>query len=213
MLDLRQLSTKLEDIKGEILDLDQKESGLMDKYVEKLDLISVLAVSANERLPKYSGSKILEEGLFIQPFRQQFLNRNQATDWALEVLKGHTIAAVDGSQVFASRRYSIPLAMAQAGLVINRHTGAGGCSTDYLIDLIKPSDFEDHGNLSAFSETPVSLKRHQLECQKIIEFMHTNPGDLIFLDGSLILSFINQISQEDIRNKYVDAIKNLLEES
>ena len=43
--------------------------------------------------------------------------------------------------------------------------------------------------------------------------MRSNPGDLVFFDGSLVLSFINQYADEKMRMKYVDAIVRVLKAS
>lgn len=213
MLDLRLLSRELLDRKSEILDFEQKDSEVLEKYRDKLPLLDTLDKEANARLPLYSGSKFLEDGPLVRPFKKRFVNRTEATDWALDVLKGRTVAAVDGSQVFASRRYSVPIGLTQAGLVVNRHTGVDGFSTSYKMSLITPSEFDAYKGASAFSETPVSLRRHELECEQICEFMRTSPGDIVFLDGSLVLSFINELADEKIRGKYVDAIVSVLRTS
>ena len=176
MLDLRLLSSELLDRKDEILDFEQKESDILDKYKEKLPLLDTLDRGVNSRLPLYSGSKVLEEGPFVRPFKKRFNNRTEATDWALEVLKGRTVAAVDGGQVFASRRYSVPIGLTQAGLVINKHSGQRGFSTSYKMALIPPSEFEAYGGTSAFSEVPVSLRRHELECEHTRGLHALEPG-------------------------------------
>ncbi len=213
MLDLKLLSSELLARKEEILSYEQKESGVADRYREKLPMLNKLNKDANDRLPPYSGSKVLEEGPFIKPFQKRFATRVQATDWAMEVLKNKAIAAADGSQVFATRSYSVPIGLAQAGLVINRHTGIDGFSASYKMSLISPDDFDAHGGSSAFSEAPVSLRRHELECDQIIEFMRSNPGDLVFFDGSFVLSFINQMADEKVRMRYVEAIVKMLKVS
>lgn len=213
MLDLKLLSSELLARKEEILSYEKKESGVADKYREKLLQMDKLNKAANDRLPPYSGSKVLEEGPFTRPFKKRFSTRVESTDWALEVLKNRGIAAADGSQVFATRSYSVPIGLAQAGLVINNHTGINGFSTSYRMSLISPDDFDAHGGSSAFSEAPVSLRRHELECDQIIEFMHSNPGGLVFFDGSLVLSFINQMADEKVRMRYVDAIVRMLKAS
>jgi hypothetical protein len=213
VLDLRLLSEELLARKDEILGFEEKESDLLEKYRQKVPLIDTLGLEVNDKLPRYSGSKVLEEGAFIRRFKKHFLNRGEATDWALEVLRERTVAAVDGSQVFASRSYSVPIGLAQAGLIINRHTGIDGFTVTYKMSLITPDDFDAYGGTSAFSETPVSLKRHQLECDRICEFMRSDPGDLVFFDGSLILSFINNFADEKIRMKYVDSIVKVLQVS
>src|SRR5271157_4988983 len=212
MLDLKLLSTELLARKDEILSFEQNESEVVKKYREKLPLLDTLDREANGRLPLYSGSKVLEEGRFIRPFKKKFAGRVQATDWALEVLKNRAIAAADGSQVFATRRYSVPIGLAQAGLVVNRHTGIDGFSTSYKMALITPGEFDEYGGASVFSDAPVSLKRHELEL--IISFMRTDPGNnLLFFDGSLILSFVNQYADKKVRLRYVDAVVKMLKVS
>ncbi len=209
MLDLKLLSGELLARKEEILSYEQQESGVAEKYREKLPLVDTLNKKINDRLPMYSGSKVLEEGPFVRRFKQQFTSRVDATDWALKILKDKMIAAVDGSQVFASKSYSVPIGLAQAGLIINNHTGIDGFSTAYKMSLIPPGDFS-----ASFSpEMPVSLKRHELECEQITDFMHLHPGNLVFFDGSIILSFINQFADEKVRMRYVDAIVKVLKTS
>ncbi|WP_174590369.1 DNA double-strand break repair nuclease NurA [Methanocella conradii] len=212
MLDLRQLSLELSEKKDDILGFEREESQVMSAYKEKLPLIDALDMRANDRLPLYSGCKVLEEGAFIRRFSKRFMNRGEATDWAMEVLRGKTIAAVDGSQVYASRGYSVPIGLAQAGLVINRHTGADGFSASYKLSLVLPREFEEHGGMSAYSPVPVSLKRHQLECKAIIDFMRSEQGNLVFFDGSLVLSFISQL-EEKVREQYAASIIELMEAS
>lgn len=209
MLDLRLLSNELIARKDDIVGFEREASDVMEAYKLKLPMMDNLDKSINEQLGPYSGSKVLEEGAFIRRFKPQFENRSKATDWALDILKGQIIAAVDGSQVFPSRENSLQVGVAQAGLVINRHTGLNGCTTSQKLALILPGEFEAYGGLSAYSQAPVSLKRHQLECDRIIEFMRENPGNIIFLDGSLVMSFINQLD-EKVRMKYVDSIVQLL---
>jgi hypothetical protein len=212
MLDLRLLSSELLNCKDELIGSEREESSLMEDYKNKLSLIDSLDKRANERLPPYSGSKVLEEGSLIRHFSKRFRNRDEATDWAMEVLKGRTVAAVDGSQIYASRTYSMPIGLAQSGLVINRHTGADGFSKSYMLSLIFPKEFDEHGGMSAYSTAPVSLKRHQLEYRAVMEFMRKEPGNLIFIDGSIILSFINQMDDR-ARAQYAESVIRLLKTS
>lgn len=210
MLDLRRLSRELLDRKDEILDFERKDSEVLEKYKLKLEHMDTLTREANDRLPPYSGSRILEEGPLVRNFGRSFASRAEASDWAMEVLKGRTVAAVDGSQVFASRRYSVPIGLAQAGLVVNRHTGPGSHSSSCEMSLVTPTEFDAYRGASAFSETPVSLRRHELECGRAREFMRSSPGGLVFFDGSLVLSFVNELADEKIRQKYADAITSVL---
>jgi hypothetical protein len=212
MLDLKLLSNELLNCKDEMIGLEKDESSVRDEYRKKLPLIDGLDHRVNEKLPPYSGCKVLEEGALIRRFSKRFINRGHATDWAMDILRGKTIAAVDGSQVYASRSYSVPIGLAQSGLVINRHTGADSVSKSYKLSLIFPKEFDEHGGMSAYSTVPVSLKRHQLECKAIIGFMHKEPGNLIFYDGSIVLSHINQL-EEKVRERYAESIVELMKAS
>jgi hypothetical protein len=212
MLDLKQLSSKLTDSREELVISEHEDSSILKEYQNKLHLVNSLKSSDNLKLPPYSGSKILEEGPLVRHFSRKFSTRSEATDWAMGVLKGKTIAAVDGSQVYASRAYSVPIGLAQSGLVVNRHTGIDGFSKSYLMALIFPRDFDEYGGASAYSTLPVSLRRHELEYEAVIDLMQKEPGNIIFLDGSLVLSFINQLD-EAVRTKYAESVIRLMKAS
>jgi hypothetical protein len=212
MLDLKLLSNELLRKKDDIIGFEREASEVTEEYRQKMELIGSLDQSINEHLGPYSGSKVLEEGDFIRRFKKEFISRSKATDWALEILKGRMIAAVDGSQIFPSRTYSLPIGVAQAGLVINNHTGLDGYSASQKLSIIVPEDFEKHGNISAYSETPVSLQRYRLECEQIILFMREHPGNIVFMDDSLVLSFINKLDDR-IQKEYVKAIVQVLQVS
>jgi len=212
MLDLRLLSLELSEKKEDILCFEREENEVMDEYRKRLPLLDTLDARANDRLPPYSGCKVLEEGAFFRRFPKRFRNREAATDWAIEILRGKTVAAVDGSQVYASRGYSVPIGLAQAGLIVNRHTGVDGYSASCRLSLVLPGEFEEHGGMSSYSTVPVSLKRHQLECRAIIDFMRSSPGSVVFFDGSLVLSFISQL-EDKARKQYAASVIELMEAS
>lgn len=212
MLDLKLLCQELSDRKNDIFDYEQEVSSVSKDYIDKLHALDALDKSANQKLPRYSGCKVLEEGRLVRCFPERFLNRQQATDWAMNILKGNTIAAVDGSQIFPSRQISVPIGLAQAGLIVNHHSGKGSFSTSTKMSLIMPRDFEDIRGTYAYSQAPVSLRRYELECERIIEFMHSDPGSLVFFDGSLVLSFISQVDENE-RKKYAEAIVRLFKAS
>ncbi|WP_230742061.1 DNA double-strand break repair nuclease NurA [Methanooceanicella nereidis] len=168
--------------------------------------------SANDRLPRYSGCRVYEEGPFVRKSENRFQNRKQATDWALSILKGKAVAAVDGSQIFPSREISISIGLAQACMVVNRHKDGGAYDLSSIMSIVVPGDFEKLGSNFSYSQAPVSLKRFELECERIAEFMTSEPGSLIFLDGSIVLSFINQVD-ERLRERYISAMVKVLDTS
>jgi NurA domain len=208
LLDLKLLTNELDARKEEIIGHDADAASVGRLYADKLRLLDNLDCTFNERLGKYSGSKVLEEGPFVNRFGKAFRSRQEATDWALEVLKGRNVAAVDGSQIYPSRHISVPIGLVQACTVVNSH-GDKRFSTSSKLHLMLPADFDKKGSY-VFAQAPVSAKRFELECQQIGAFMHDHPGDMVFLDGSLVLSF-TQPQDEDDQVQYVNAIVELLD--
>lgn len=209
MLDLKLLIRELDSRKDEIVKNDEDTTSICDEYRAKLPSIDSLDRSSNERLGKYSGCKVLEEGEFTRRFRQKFESRQQATDWALENLKDTRIAAVDGSQVYPSQYISVPIGLTQACTVINGHAGRKSFSTSSTLKLMTPADLEESGGYG-YSQSPVSRQRFEMECAQICEFVETHPGDIIFMDGSLVLSFIVQLGVAE-QKKYVNAMVEVLD--
>jgi hypothetical protein len=210
LLDLKLLTNELDARKEEIIGHDAESASVGRLYADKLRLIDDLDRAFNESLSRYSGSKVLEEGPLVQRFEQAFRSRQEATDWALEVLKGRNVAAVDGSQIYPSRHISVPIGLVQACTVVNSH-GEKRFSTISKLHLMLPADFEKKGSY-VYAQAPVSARRFELECQQIGAFMREHPGDMVFLDGSLVLSFI-QPQEEDEQMQYVNAVVQLLDVS
>jgi hypothetical protein len=141
LLDLKLLSNELDARKEEIISNEAETSSVGKLYSDRLRMIDDLDRSFNRQLGKYSGGKVLEEGPLVQRFEMTFRSRQQATDWALEVLKGRNVAAVDGSQVYPSRHISAPIGLVQACTVVNSH-GEKRFSTSSKLHLMLPADFE-----------------------------------------------------------------------
>jgi hypothetical protein len=204
LLDLKLLTNELDARKEEIMGFEAESASVGRLYADKLRLIDDLDCTFNERLGKYSGSKVLEEGPFVNRFGRKFASRQEATDWALEVLKGRNVAAVDGSQIYPSRHISVPIGLVQACTVVNSH-GEKRFSTSSKLHLMLPADL---GHM--YAQAPVSTRRFEQECSQIGTFMRAHPGDMVFLDGSLVLSF-TQPQEEREQTKYVKAIVDLLD--
>jgi len=211
LLDLKLLLAEIAASKDDFVRYDEDVRSVKDAYMAKLPLIDGLDLSANDRLKKYSGCKVLEEGAHIRRFAPKFESRQRATDWALKVLQGRNLAAVDGSQIYPSPHYSLPVGLAQACTVMNGHKGKNSYSTTSTLKLMTPADMEESGGY-AYAQSPVSLKRFRMECDQIATFTDSCPGDAVFMDGSLVLSFITQTSPWE-QMRYVKSIHKILEAS
>ena len=208
MLDLKLLSGELDARKEEIVSYDTGTTTIARSYADRLRLLDGLDRASNARLGPYSGSKVLEEGEFVRRFGHAFRSRQEATDWALRVLAGRNVVAVDGSQVYPSRHISVPIGLVQACTVVNGH-GERRFSTTSRLHLMLPADFERDGNY-VYAQAPVSARRFELECKQIGAYMRSSPGDVVFFDGSLVLSFIRP-QEEKEQAKYVAAVTGILD--
>lgn len=211
MLDLKLLMQELSDSRDQFAEFDENVKSVSEEYRAKLPVLDSLDISINSSLRKYSGCKVLEEGAFVRHFMPKFESRQQATDWALDTLKGTTLAAVDGSQIFPSPAFSMPVGLAQACTVTNGHTGKNSYSTTSALKLMTPAELKEAGGY-AYAQSPVSLKRFEMECEQIVTFTETHPGNLVFMDGSLVLSFITQMGDKE-QARYVEAIGRVMEAS
>lgn len=211
MLDLKLLSQEMDARKEEIVGDEKEAQSMAELYRAKLPVIDSIGLDMNGKLPLHSGGKVLEEGRLFRRFLEKLDSRQKATDWALNVLRSRSVAAVDGSQIFPSSDISVPLGLAQACTVINSHTGGNCASTSAIIELMTPMDFEADGSY-AYAQAPVSLRRFELECRQMIGHMESHPGNIVFMDGSLVLSFITKSGEKEMM-KYVKAVVDVIKAS
>ena len=130
--------------------------------------------------------------------------------WAEEVLAGVHTFAVDGSQIYPSSDWSIPLAAVQVGFFENPH-GDGAYVKDVDFKLVSPGELrkrEDEMGMRAL----VNAERHEAEVDTLVRWMRTHAGEtkrLALFDGTLVVSFARGAE----RLRYVDAIKKLMKTS
>ncbi|MEO0769774.1 MAG: DNA double-strand break repair nuclease NurA, partial [Cyanobacteria bacterium J06649_4] len=67
-------------------------------------------------------------------------NRQQSLEWVDQQLRNVTTFAVDGSQVFPQKDFSIPIALVQIGWFENHHCTEGTYEKDILLDVMTPKD-------------------------------------------------------------------------
>ncbi|PZD70845.1 hypothetical protein C1752_08987 [Acaryochloris thomasi RCC1774] len=120
----------------------------------------------------------------------KWANRERSLQWVRDVLTGVTTFAVDGSQIFPSKDVSPPIALVQIGWFANPHSETGEYQKDNRLALMTPAqlDLENERTLNR----QVSMRRFQMEVERIIEFMESHPSCddcLVFFDGSLVATF------------------------
>ncbi len=148
-------------------------------------------------------------------------NREQSLAWAKTHLEGVTTFAVDGSQVFPQKDFSIPIALVQIGWFENHHRTAGDYEKDILLDVMTPKDLV--ADRSQPMDRWINMRRFSMEVQRLIDYIKKakdravdqsrDPEKcLVFFDGSLVLSFASMLD-ENIRAPYIEQVLTLLQAS
>ncbi len=158
--------------------------------------------------------EVLEYRTLHIPFFPQWQSHKEARDWAYQTILSTPTFAVDGSQILPSKDFSVPVALIQISWFENRHLPTGEYEKDSRVAVLTPQEISTFSSGERlFSETAISLRRFQMEVEKLQEYMLTaRQGDhlpLVFLDGSLIASFAQRLPDE-YRDSYVQATLRLL---
>ncbi|KAF5414094.1 MAG: hypothetical protein C5S48_09790 [Candidatus Methanogaster sp.] len=230
MLNISDLSSEFEDRRSAILDYERGTSGELEEYKKSIPDLDRADASLNSALPQYSGARIFEPGETIRRFRPaaDWNGRQDAMEWVDSVLSGVAVGSADGSQIYPDKNYGIPIAVVQIGSVWNRHTEESGYAQRTSATLITPEEFAD-AEVYAFSKTFVDALRFALECDSLIDLMHTKTSlgrdadtnrdtgmdeDRIYLllDGTLVPSHINAL-RANVKEIYTGAMRRLLDAS
>jgi hypothetical protein len=146
-------------------------------------------------------------------------SHDQARVWARDVLLNTPTFAVDGSQITPSRDFSVPVGAVQVGWFENPHRPGGQYVKDLAFEVLAPNELaeevEDSGG-SDFPDWRVNLRRFQMECRAMVEYLEAHagaePAPLCFFDGSLLASFAQHM-RPSIRQRYVKGIVDMLSAS
>jgi len=146
-------------------------------------------------------------------------SHEEARGWAKQVLLNTATFAVDGSQIPPSRDFSVPVGAVQVGWFENPHAPGGDYVKDLTFEVLAPNELgeetDDRGG-GDFPDWRVNLRRFEMECQKIVEYIETHggaqPAPLCFFDGSLVVSFAQHM-RPNLRQKYVKAVTDMLRAS
>jgi hypothetical protein len=151
---------------------------------------------------------------FISPFANHLLGIHN------EPLRNVTTIAADGSQIMSSKDVSVPVGVIQVGWFENTHSSEARYIKDIQVDILTPAELlgadpTDDGS-SAVPDLRINIKRFTLEIERLITFMedkaNIKPKPLAFFDGSLIISFAQQL-RSYWQKQYSDAVIRLLDTS
>ncbi len=166
-------------------------------------------------------SKEYKNGLYI-PFPEIFLNLPEMITWAKKILFNKTVVATDGSQIYTSQEYSIPVALIHVACCRNDHSIEKKYSKNTTIKILSPEELllEESGRKrKIFSQEPVDCERFKMECDlltKEMELVENNIPKInqayFIIDGSLILSFIDRFNPK-IQEGHLQSLKNTITKS
>ncbi len=200
----------------------------LDRYREALEHLP--ALSRAEVEARFDEAEILWPGALptdeqdrlhdtLVSLGQSWTSHEEARIWAREILFNTPTFAVDGSQISPSRDFSVPVGAVQVGWFENPHTPGGQYVKDLAFEVLAPGELAEEADDNGGSEFPdwhVNLRRFQMECRAIVEYIQAHAGadpiPLCFFDGSLVVSFAQHM-RPNLRRAYVDAVTAMLRTS
>jgi NurA domain len=157
----------------------------------------------------------LRKGVFPWPLKWQ--SREDSLHWVREQLTGIATFAVDGSQIYPTKDFSLPVALIQIGWFENLHHPQGQYQKDIRLDILTPLQLRDAQGAQSEegSDRLVNMRRFEMETERMREYMEDHAGDprcLVFLDGSLVATFAQSFDGE-MRAFYARCLRRLLQSS
>jgi hypothetical protein len=211
------LTDELNKQREEFRQFARSQAGDLEDYVEKLARFT--GKSDAEIFQKLSGAhdcgampseEINLAKNFSLPFGEAWKNHEEARAWAFRVLENRTTFAADGSQLFAEREVSLPVAAIQIGWFENPHNAAQGYEKNARFFVLSPGELLSQDE-PVIPETRVGQRRFEAEIERAKEFLHRKQGwqtrgermPLAFYDGTLLLSIAlpkTKLQDEFIKN-------------
>lgn len=170
---------------------------------------------------------------WVIPSNLTWQNREQSLEWVRDRLMGIPTFAVDGSQIYPSKDFSIPIALIQVGWFENFHLPNGAYHKDIALDILTPAQLRAVPNSESL-ERLVHQRRFEIEIRRLIQYMHENQAEeidrntenaslsgnitfpyragLVFYDGSLIATFA-EVFEQTTRQFYTHSLRQLLQTS
>ncbi len=218
-----QILTLLHTKRADFAKFDQNTLQVLEQYRKVLAAASQ-ATDADllEQLSQYSvhdrGAEPLEpvgnDPNWVKSAGLAWQSREQSHAWVRDRLTGIATFAVDGSQIYPSKDFSIPVALVQIGWFENLHQPGGQYEKDVDVDIMTPADLK-----ASTSGDPVdrrvNMRRFQMETERLVQYMEDRAGCgdcLAFLDGSLVATFAEAFD-EKTQQHYIDCVVKLLQAS
>nr|MDO8086555.1 DNA double-strand break repair nuclease NurA [Candidatus Sigynarchaeum springense]MDO8116769.1 DNA double-strand break repair nuclease NurA [Candidatus Sigynarchaeota archaeon] len=162
-----------------------------------------------------------QKGLLV-PYPRAFASLKECVDYARQVLKDVSFTCTDGSQIYPSPDFSIPVAVVQIVHYRNDHCVDRIYEKRSHVEILPPDKLESMDPSSGrveFGNEPVNARRAELElevlCQQMIKAGKRSPrpkSAMFMTDGSLIASFTKELAPST-QKIYISAIYKAIDVS
>ncbi len=149
-------------------------------------------------------------------FTENWNNHEEARAWANGILQNRTTFAADGSQLYAEKETSLPVAAIQIGWFENPHNAEQSYEKNAKFFVLSPEKLLSQDE-PVIPETKVGQFRFEAEINKVEEFLQKTSGwqsrgermPLAFYDGTLLLSTPHPQTglQDSFTNKLVELVR------
>lgn len=187
------------------------------REIEKLNCAEIKQkLTYTENVGAIPADEIDNRKSFTFCFKQSWSNHEQARAWAAEVLRNRTTFAADGSQLYAEKETSLPIAAIQIGWFENPHNDEFSYEKNAHFYVLSPEKLLSQDE-PVIPETKVGQYRFEAEIEKAKEFLEKKTGwrergermPLAFYDGTLLLSTPHPETgmQANFTNKLVELVR------
>lgn len=167
-----------------------------------------------ENIGAFPAPEIESSHGFVFPFGISWPNHEKARGWAAEILNDRTTFAADGSQIYAGKETSVPVAMIQIGGFENPHNAGKTYEKSTRVEILSPADLFRDQEEPMNPDVRVEERRYLGEVAAIGDFLRKKKGwqsrgermPLAFFDNPLLVPF----SQKGLQKSLLDATVNLV---
>ncbi|HEX8735378.1 MAG TPA: DNA double-strand break repair nuclease NurA [Pyrinomonadaceae bacterium] len=216
------LASELENQRDDFKRFALEQTKDLTEYLEKLSRFCrksyteiVALLEGAENCGAVPSQEFEEARRFSVSFNQSWNNHEEARAWAFEILRNRTTFAADGSQLFAEREVSLPVAAIQIGWFENPHNDGVGYEKQAHFFVLPPNELLSQDE-PVIPETKVGQRRFEAEIERIKTFLKKKQGwqergermPLAFYDGTLLLSI--SLPKTDLQEGFINKLVELV---
>ena len=167
-----------------------------------------------ENIGAFPASEIESSRSFVFSFGISWPNHERSRGWAAEILNDRTTFAADGSQIYAGKETSVPVAMIRIGGFENPHNTEKTYEKTSRVEILSPADLFRDQEEPMNPDVRVEERRYLGEVAAIGDFLRKKKGwqlrgermPLAFFDNPLLVPF----SQKGLQKSLLEATLNLV---